>query len=228
MMEQLDIERIRQDFPVLARRVNGRPLVYLDNAATSQKPTAMIRRLSDLYEHEYARVEEGHALSREATKAFEGTRAKVAELINAAEPREIVFTRGATEAINLIAFAYAHILRSGDEVLVTEMEHHSNIVPWLLACERTGAKVRAAPILPSGDLDLRAFERMLTDKVRMAAVSQVSNVTGGVQPVQRITELAHARGIHVLIDGAQAVPHIPVDVREIGCDYYAGSGHKMG
>jgi cysteine desulfurase / selenocysteine lyase len=228
-MPALNVNRIRRDFPILSRQVNGRPLIYLDSAATSQKPLAMIRRICEIYERDYARVEQGHTLSREATKAFEGTRAKVAELINAAEPREIVFTRGATEALNLMAMAFTHgVLEKGDEILVTELEHHSNIVPWLLACRQTGATLKAAPILPSGDLDLERLEPMLTDRVRLLAVSHVSNVTGGVMPVKRITSMAHARGIEVMVDGAQAVPHLPVDVREIGCEYYAGSGHKMG
>jgi cysteine desulfurase / selenocysteine lyase len=209
--------------------VNGKPLVYLDNAATSQKPQAMIRRMSELYSHEYARVEEGHTLSREATKVFEGTRAKVARLINAAEPREIIFCRGATEALNMVARAYEQdSMQQDDEVLVTEAEHHSNIVPWLLACRQVGATLRAAPITPDGDLDLPAFERMLNDKVRVVGVTHMSNVTGAVYPVKEITAMARARGIPVLVDGAQAVPHMPVDVREIGCDFYAGSGHKMG
>jgi cysteine desulfurase/selenocysteine lyase len=228
-MEHLDVKRIRKDFPVLKREVNGKPLVYLDNAATSQKPQAMIDRLSELYSHEYARVEEGHTLSREATKVFEGTRAKVAELINAAEPREIVFCRGATEALNMIPRAFEQdSLQEGDEVLVTEAEHHSNIVPWMLACQTVGAKLRAVPVTPEGDLDMQAFERMLGGRVRVVGVSQMSNVTGAIYPVKEITEMAHARGIPVMVDGAQAVPHMPVDVREIGCDFYAGSGHKMG
>jgi cysteine desulfurase/selenocysteine lyase len=182
-----------------------------------------------VYSREHARVEEEHTLSREATRAFERTRAKVAELINAAEPREIVFGRGATEAINVLALAYGRGgLGEGDEVLVTEADHHSNIVPWLLACRQVRATLRAAPVLPSGDLDLARLEAMLTGRVRLLAVTHVSNATGGEMPVQRIAELARARGVPVLVDGAQAVPHLPVDVREIGCDYYVGSAHKMG
>ncbi|HEX9953035.1 MAG TPA: aminotransferase class V-fold PLP-dependent enzyme [Rubricoccaceae bacterium] len=228
-LSALDVDRIRQDFPVLQRTVHGRPLVYLDNAATSQKPTVMIDRIGQIYGHEYARVEEGHELSQEATKAYEGAREKVARLINAAESREIVFCRGATEGLNLLALAFSHgLLTSGDEVLVTEADHHSNIVPWLLACRQTGATLRAAPVLPSSDLDTDAFERMLTDRVKVVSVPYVSNVTGAVYPVQRLTELAHARGIPVVVDGAQATPHFPIDVRAIGCDFYAGSGHKMG
>lgn len=228
-MESLDIQRIREDFPVLKRKVNGHPLVYLDNAATSQKPQAMIDRLSELYSKEYARVEEGHTLSREATKVFEGTREKVARLINASEPREIIFCRGATEGLNLIPRAFEQdSLKEGDEVLITEAEHHSNIIPWMLACQVVGATLRAVPVTPEGELDLQMFEQMLTERVRVVGVTQMSNVTGAIYPVREITEMAHARGIPVVVDGAQAVPHMPVDVREIGCDFYAGSGHKMG
>ncbi|HEY1404551.1 MAG TPA: SufS family cysteine desulfurase [Pyrinomonadaceae bacterium] len=228
-MEPFDVTRIREDFPVLKREVHGKPLVYLDNAATSQKPQAMISRLNELYSHQYARVEEGHTLSQEATEIFEGTRAKVAKLINAAEAREIVFCRGATEALNLVARSFEQdSLQAGDEVLVTGAEHHSNIIPWLLACRQVGATLRAALLTPAGDLDLQAFERMLNERVRVVGVTQVSNVTGAVYPVKEVTAMAHERGIPVLVDGAQAVPHMPVDVREIGCDFYAGSGHKMG
>ncbi|HEX8448860.1 MAG TPA: cysteine desulfurase [Allosphingosinicella sp.] len=228
-MTKLDPRAIRADFPVLGRTVKGKPLVYLDNAATSQKPKAMIDRIVQVYAREYARVEEGHTLSNEATAAFEATRAKVANLINAAEPREIVFCRGATEALNLVSRMIDHDgLKPGDEILVTEAEHHSNIGPWLLACREKGASLKAAPILPTADLDLDALERMLTPRVKILAVTHVSNVTGGINPVKRITALAHARGIPVLVDGAQAVPHFPVDVRDIGCEFYAATGHKMG
>ena len=225
----LDLDQIRRDFPVLQRQVHGKPLVYLDSAATSQKPRAMIERLQQVYAHEYARVEEGHTLSREATRAFEATRRKVARLVNAAEPREIVFCRGATEALNLLALAFENgLLGKGDEVLVTHAEHHSNIVPWLIACRKTGATLRAAPVLPNSDIDVEALTQMLTRRVKVVSVSHVNNVTGALTPVRRITELAHARRIPVVVDGAQAVPHVPVDVQAIGCDFYAGSGHKMG
>jgi cysteine desulfurase/selenocysteine lyase len=228
-MGPLDVERIREDFPVLAREVNGKPLVYRDNAASSQKPRAMIDRIQQIYAHEYARAEEGHALSKEATRSFEATRKRVAGLINASRPEEIVFCRGATEALNLLARAFEQDgLSAGDEVLVTGAEHHSNIIPWLLACRETGARLRAAPLTEAAELDMERFEEMLTDRVKVVSVTHVSNVTGGIFPVKRITELAHARGIPVIVDGAQAVPHMPVDVRDIGCDFYAGSGHKMG
>ena len=228
-MEPLDITKIRQDFPVLKRMVNGKPLVYLDNAATSQKPLAMIRRMSDVYSHEYSRPEEAHTLSREATRAFEGTRDKVARLINAHSSREIVFTRGATEGLNLIAMSYGHgLLKEGDEILVSEAEHHSNIVPWLLACKQTGARLRAAPVDDDGDIDVDKLEGMLHERVKLVSVTHVSNVTGAVMPVREITKIVHRHKIPVLVDGAQALPHMPVDVRDIGCDFYTGSGHKMG
>jgi cysteine desulfurase/selenocysteine lyase len=225
----LDPKRIRADFPILARKVNGRPLVYLDNAATSQKPRAMIDRITEIYESDYARAEEGHTLSRHATKAFEGARTKVAKLINAADSKEIVFCRGATEGLNLVAFMIHHGgLKRGEEILVTEAEHHSNIGPWLLICQQTGAKLKVAPVTDSADLDLDALDRLLTKRVKILAVTHVSNVTGGINPVKKITAMAQSKGIMVLVDGAQAVPHIPVDVRDIGCEFYAGSGHKMG
>jgi cysteine desulfurase/selenocysteine lyase len=228
-MPGLDIERIRADFPVLQRQVHGKPLVYLDSAATSQKPQAMIDAMVRLYSQYYARAEEEHELSKEATEAFEGVRKKVAKLINAAEAREVIFTRGATEALNLVANAFGDgVLSKGDVVLLTEAEHHSNIVPWLLACERSGASIQAVPLNAHGDVDLDRLERMLSDRVKVLGITHLSNVTGGVQDVKAATEMAHARGIPVLVDGAQAVPHIPVDVHDIGCDFYTGAGHKMG
>ncbi|HEX8225368.1 MAG TPA: cysteine desulfurase [Allosphingosinicella sp.] len=226
---KLNVAAVRAEFPILARRVRGKPLVYLDNAATSQKPRAMIERIDRIYRHEYARVEEGHTLSSEATKAFEGTRKKVAGLLNAAEPREIVFCRGTTEALNLVSRMIQHQgLKAGDEILITEMEHHSNIGPWIQVCDETGAKLKVVPITPSGDLDLDRLEALLGERTKILAVSHVSNVTGAINPVKRITAMAHAKGIPVLVDGAQAVPHFPVDVRDIGCEFYAATGHKMG
>jgi cysteine desulfurase/selenocysteine lyase len=228
-MKLLDVQKIRDDFPVLKRQVHGKPLVYLDNAASSQKPQAMIDRIAKIYGEEYARAEEGHALSREATRTFEGARKRVAKLINANEAGEVVFCRGATEALNLVARAFEMDgLKKGTEILLTGIEHHSNIVPWIQAARESGARVRAVPIDDRGDVDLERLDKMLTGRVKVLGVSHVSNVTGGVQPVKQITEMAHARGVQVLVDGAQAVPHIPVDVRDIGCDFYAGSGHKMG
>ena len=227
--EKFDAERVRKEFPILSRSVNGKPLVYLDSAATSQKPRAMIERLVQLYGHEYARPEEGHALSNEATEAFEGTRKKVATLINAGEPSEIIFTRGATEGLNLVALMMVRSgLGPGDEVVISLQEHHSNLLPWLISCRDTGATLRVAPITASSDIDLDALAKMLSDRVRIVAITHVSNVTGGINPVQQITALAKAQGALVLIDGAQAVAHLPIDVQAIGCDFYTGSGHKMG
>jgi cysteine desulfurase/selenocysteine lyase len=225
----MNVAAIRAEFPILARRVRGKPLVYLDNAATSQKPRVMIERIDRIYRHEYARVEEGHTLSSEATKSFEGTRKKVAKLLNAAEPREIVFCRGATEALNLVSRMILHRgLVAGDEILITEMEHHSNIGPWIQVCEESGATLKVVPITPSGDLDLDRLEALLGERTKILAVSHVSNVTGAITPAKRITAMAHAKGIPVLVDGAQAAPHFPVDVRDIGCEFYAATGHKMG
>ena len=220
---------VRSDFPLLARCVHERPLVYLDNASTTQKPQAVIDRLTQYYADENANVHRGvHALSERATVAYEQARAIAATFLNAADPREIVFVRGTTEAVNLVAAAFgrAHVGRD-DEVLVTEMEHHSNIVPWQLLCEEKGARLVAAPITGAGELDLDAFERLLTDRTRMVAVAHVSNALGTINPVREIDELAHARGIPVLVDGAQAVAHMPVDVQALGCDFYAFSGHKV-
>jgi len=220
---------VRSDFPLLARCVHERPLVYLDNASTTQKPQAVIDRLTQYYADENANVHRGvHALSERATVAYEQARAIAATFLNAADPREIVFVRGTTEAVNLVAAAFgrAHVGRD-DEVLVTEMEHHSNIVPWQLLCEEKGARLVAAPITGAGELDLDAFERLLTDRTRMVAVAHVSNALGTINPVREIVELAHARGIPVLVDGAQAVAHMPVDVQALGCDFYAFSGHKV-
>jgi cysteine desulfurase/selenocysteine lyase len=225
----IDVERLRQDFPILGERVRGRPLVYLDNAATSQKPRAVIEAVSRFYAAENANIHRGvHTLSERATVAYEGVRERVARFLNAASPREIVFTRGTTEAINLIAHSWgATSLRPGDEILVTAMEHHSNLVPWQLLAGRTGAVVRAVPITNTGELDLDAFERLLTERTRLFAVTHVSNALGTVNPVRELVARAAARGVVTLIDGAQSVPHLAVDVRALGCDFFAFSGHKI-
>ena len=224
-----DVAVVRRDFPILAEPLRDRPLIYLDNASTTQKPQAVIDRLAAFYAGENANVHRGvHALSERATVAYEQARSTVARFLNAADPREIVFVRGTTEAINLVAAAYGrpHV-GEGDEVLVTEMEHHSNIVPWQLLCKEKGARVVAAPVTGAGELDLDAFERLLTGRTRIVALAQVSNALGTINPVREIVELAHARGIAVLIDGAQAVAHMSVDVQALGCDFYAFSGHKV-
>ena len=224
-----DVDRIRRDFPILAERVHGRPLVYLDNAATSQKPRAVVDALARYYLTDNANVHRGvHALSQRATDAYEGARRTVQRFLNAAEPREIVFLRGATEAMNLVAQAYARpLLGPGDEIVVSILEHHSNFVPWKMACEATGASLRVVPMTDDGRLRLDEYERMLSDRTRLVALGHVSNALGTVNPVEEIVRLAHARGIPVLLDGAQAVPHLKVDVRALDCDFYAFSGHKL-
>ena len=224
----LDVERLRADFPILKETVRGKPLVYLDNAATTQKPNAVIDAVSRYYRESNANVHRGvHELSERATLAYEGARRTVQRFIGAESEREIVFTRGTTEAINLVASSFgAARVRADDEVLITEMEHHSNIVPWQLLCERTGAKLRVAPIDDDGALRMDELERLISDRTRIVAVTHTSNALGTVNPVKRIVEIAHARGVPVLVDGAQATLHRAVDVTDIGCDFYAFSGHK--
>jgi cysteine desulfurase/selenocysteine lyase len=223
-----DIEAIRADFPILQRRVNGHPLVYLDNAATSQKPRQVIDALVQYYEFTNANVHRGlHTLAEEATEAYESARAKVARFIGA-EPESVVFTRNTTEAINLVAYAWGLAnLKSGDRIVLSEMEHHSNIVPWQLIARITGAHLHYVPFTPEGELDMDALDEALRYEPKLVAITHVSNVLGTINPVEEITRKAHAVGAKVLVDGAQAVPHKPVDVAQIGCDFYAFSGHKM-
>jgi cysteine desulfurase/selenocysteine lyase len=224
-----DVEAVRREFPVLRETVNGHPLVYLDSAASAQKPQAVIDAEREVYEHYYANVHRGvHRLSALATDAYEKARGKLRDFLGAASNREIVLLRGTTEAINLVAQSYGRVhVGAGDEVLITGLEHHSNIVPWQLLCEEKAASLRVAPIDDAGDVDMAAFERLLSPRTRIVAVSHVSNALGTINPVRRMTELAHAAGAVVLIDGAQAAPHMPVDVRALGCDFYAFSGHKL-
>jgi len=224
-----DPSRIREEFPILATRVNGKPLVYLDNAATTQKPRAVIDALAHYYAAENANIHRGvHHLSQIATEAYEGSRERVARFLNAASSREIIFVRGATEGINLVAQSYGRaMLRAGDEVLITGMEHHSNIVPWQLLAAQTGVVLRAVPFDDTGELDLDAFDRLLTDRTKLVSVVHLSNALGTINPIRRISEAAHARGIPVLVDGAQSAPHLGVDVRELGCDFFVFSGHKL-
>jgi cysteine desulfurase/selenocysteine lyase len=226
---RFDVEAIRDQFPALAQQVHGRPLVYLDNAATSQKPKAVIEALEHYYRADNANVHRGlHALSERATEGYEGARRKVADLLHAGDPHQIVFVRGCTEAINLVASSYGgSVLSAGDEVLITHMEHHSNIVPWQLICQRTGAKLKVAPIDDRGQLDLEEFANRLSKKTKIVAAVHVSNALGTINPVKRMIELAHGVGAKVLIDGAQAVCHMPVDVRDLDADFYVVSGHKM-
>jgi cysteine desulfurase/selenocysteine lyase len=229
MAPALDVERLRRDFPILWRKVHGKPLVYLDNAATTQKPQAVIDRISRYYAEENSNVHRGvHHLSEVATDAYETARETVRSFIGAAETAEIVFTRGTTESINLVARSFAAPrLNEGDEILITAMEHHSNIVPWQMICRERGAHLRVAPIDQKGELILDAFEAAITDRTRLVAIVHVSNALGTVNPVARMIEITHRRGVPVLVDGAQAVPHIPVDVRALGADFYAFSGHKV-
>ncbi|MEX3948690.1 cysteine desulfurase [Paraburkholderia sp. EG287B] len=219
----------RRDFPILRESVHGKPLVYLDNAATTQKPASVIAAEQAYYEHDNANVHRGvHLLSQRATDAYEGARARIARFIHAAHEKEIVYTRGTTEAINLVAQSYARPrLQPGDEVLITAMEHHSNIVPWQLVCAQTGALLKVAPIDDDGTLDLDAFARLLGPRTRMASVAHASNALGTVNPLAQMIGLAHARGVPVLVDGAQAIAHLPVDVAALDCDFYAFSGHKI-
>ncbi len=225
----LDVARVRADFPALAQEVHGKPLVYLDNAATSQKPRAVIDAISNYYAHSNANVHRGvHTLSVRATEFYEGAREKVRELINAASLAEIIFVRGTTEAINLVASSFgAARIQRGDEVIISAMEHHSNIVPWQLLCERTGAKLRVIPIDLAGELVMDEYRALLNERTRIVAVTHVSNSLGTVNPLQEIIAIAHEREIPVLVDGAQALPHFRVDVRALDADFYAFSGHKM-
>ncbi|MGC8783670.1 MAG: cysteine desulfurase [Armatimonadota bacterium] len=223
-----DVQTIRADFPILQRRVGSNRLIYLDNAATSQKPRQVIDALVHYYENTNANVHRGlHTLAEEATEAYESARAKVARFIGA-EPESVVFTRNTTEAINLVAYAWGLAnLKAGDVVVLSEMEHHSNIVPWQLVARITGARLRYVPFTPEGELDMDALERILQQEPKLVAITHVSNVLGTINPVEQITHKAHAVGAKVLIDGAQAVPHKPVNVARIDCDFYAFSGHKM-
>ena len=222
-------ERLRADFPILAQQVHGKPLVYLDNAATTQKPNAVIEALDHYYRFDNANIHRGvHTLSERATSAFEGARAKVRQFVNAASDKEIVFVRGTTEAINLVVASWGRTnIRSGDEVLITALEHHANIVPWQMLCEQVGAQLRVIPVADSGELVMEEFERLLNSRTRMVAVTQCSNAIGTVTPIEHIIERAHAVGAVALVDGAQAVAHMPVDVRALDCDFYAFSSHKL-
>ena len=224
-----DIDAIRADFPVLEQEVRGKPLVYLDNAATAQKPRQVIEALADYYRAYNANIHRGlHTLSEKATAEYEAARDKLRQFINAASLKEIVFVRGATEAINLVAQSYGrHALKPGDEIIITELEHHSNIVPWQLMCEQTGALLKYIPINDAGELMLEEYDRLLNDRTRLVAVGHISNALGTINPVKTIIDQAHAAGAKTLIDGAQAVPHARVDVRALDCDFYAFSGHKL-
>ena len=224
-----DVEAVRRDFPVLGRSVHGKPLCYLDNAASSQRPRAVIDAISRYYENSHANVHRGvHALSQEATDLFEGAREKVRGFVNAASTREIVFVRGTTEAVNLVAQSWGRPrLQPGDEIVVSHLEHHANIVPWQMLCEQTGARLRVIPMTRSGELDFDAYRALLGPRTRLLALTHVSNALGTVVPVREYIAEARRHGIAVLLDGAQAVPHMPVDVRSLDCDFYCFSAHKM-
>jgi len=226
---QYDVVSIRNDFPILGREIHGKPLVYLDNAASSQRPSQVIDAVKDLYGNHYSNVHRGvHTLSQEASSLYDNARGAVRGFINAACVHEVVFTRGTTESINLVAQSFARpSLQKGDEILITHMEHHSNIVPWQIVCEQTGAELKVVPISDKGELEMDRFAELLSEKTKLVSVVHVSNALGTVNPVKKIIDAAHAIGVPVLIDGAQAVPHIPVDVQALDADFYAFSGHKI-
>ena len=224
-----DVAKVRAEFPALALKVYGKPLVYLDNAASAQKPKAVLDRMTKAYTHEYANVHRGmHYLANAATEAYEGARAKVAKFLNAPRVEEIIFTRNATEAINLVAASYGGItIKDGDEIVLSIMEHHSNIVPWHFLRERQGAVIKWAPVDDDGNFLIDEFEKLLTPRTRLVAITQMSNALGTVVPVKDVVKIAKARGIPVLVDGSQAAVHLPVDVQDIGCDFYIITGHKL-
>ncbi len=224
-----DLERVRADFPILGRTIRGKPLVYLDNAATSQKPQSVIDAVTRFYTAENANIHRGvHYLSERATAAYDEVREDVTRFINAPSSRQVIFTKGTTEGINLVAQSYGRPqLKSGDDIVITAMEHHSNIVPWQLLCEQTGAELKAASINDRGELDVAELEELLTPRTRLVAVVHLSNALGTINPVKAIVALAHERGIPVLVDGAQAAPHLSVDVQDLDCDFYVFSGHKL-
>jgi cysteine desulfurase/selenocysteine lyase len=225
----LDVERVRQDFPILSQTVRGKPLIYLDNAATSHKPQSVIDAESSFYSKDNSNVHRGvHLLSERATEAYEGSREKLRAFLNAKSTREIIFTRGTTEGINLVAQTFGRKnVREGDEIVVTELEHHSNIVPWQLLCEEKGAKLKVAQVRDNGELNVEHLASLLNERTKLLAIAHVSNALGTVLPVKQLVDLAHGRGIPVLVDGAQGVPHASVDVQALGCDFYVFSGHKI-
>lgn len=227
--ESFDVEKIRRDFPILKERVHGKPLVYLDNGATSQKPQVVIDTLDRYYKSENSNIHRGvHYLSERATSSYEASREKIRQFINAENGHEIVFVRGTTEAINLVAQSYGRtFLKAGDEIVISAMEHHSNIVPWQMLCGQIGARLRVVPINHNGEFVLDEYRRLLSENTKLVSLTHISNALGTIVPVKEAVRLAHERGVPVLLDGAQAVPHLKVDVRDIGCDFYAFSGHKL-
>lgn len=227
--QPFEVAKIREQFPILNQLAHGHPLVYLDNAATTQKPACVIERLDHYYRAENANIHRGiHLFSERATKAFEEVREKIKGFINAKDTREVIFVRGTTEAINLVAQSYARPhLQPGDEIIITAMEHHSNIVPWQLVCEQTGAVLKVVPMTQAGELILEEYQQLLTPRTKLVSVIHISNALGTINPVQEMIELAHQQGIPVMVDGAQAIAHTPLDVQHLNCDFYAFSGHKL-
>ena len=227
-IKALDIAAIRSEFPILGREINGKPLVYLDNAASAQKPEAVIEAVANVYRSSYANVHRGlHTLANEATEAFEGARAKIADFLGTQRADQIVLTRGATEAINLVAYSFGQTLEAGDEIVLSQMEHHSNIIPWQLAAERAGAVVKWCPVTGTGELDYDALMGLMGPRTKMVAIVHMSNVLGTANDVSRIVRMAHDNGAAVLIDGSQSAVHMPVDVSELGCDFFVFTGHKL-
>ncbi|ORU93334.1 MAG: cysteine sulfinate desulfinase [Cycloclasticus sp. symbiont of Poecilosclerida sp. N] len=227
-VQDYDVEAIRRDFPALDQQIHGEQLVYLDNAATSQKPKSVIDSIVQYYENDNANIHRGvHTLSERATLSYENARKTVQKFLNAQTEKEIIFTRGATEAINLVAHAFLEKLSAGDEVLITAMEHHSNIVPWQMLCEKTGATLKVAPINDKGELILEEFEALISRSTKFSAISHMSNALGTINPIRQMIDLLHQHDIPVLVDGAQAIPHIAVDVQALDCDFYVFSGHKL-
>src|SRR6478672_6844459 len=227
--EGWDVERIRKDFPVLSQRVNGKPLVYLDNAASSQVPVMVIERGAQYIQQEHSNIHRGvHYLSMKATTAYEGAREKIKRFINAREAKEIIFTRGATEGINLVMHSYGRkYIGAGDEIIISAMEHHANIVPWQMLCEEKGARLRVIPMNDAGELLVDEYDGLLNERTKLVAVMHVSNALGTINPIKEMIAQAHKYGVPVLIDGAQSAPHMPVDMQDLDCDFYVFSGHKM-
>jgi len=224
-----NVDKLRQEFPMLGKKVNRKPFIYFDNAATGHKPQSVLQRLQQFYMGEYGKPKESHELGKMATESVEEARSKIANFIGAGSEKSIVFTRGCTESINIVAGGFAReILKKRDEILITALEHHANIIPWQMACAQSGAILKVVPITPSGEIEIESFENMLSDRTKIVAVSHSSHVFGTILPVKKMIALAHKKGIPVLLDGAQTVPHMPVNVEDLDCDFYTFSAHKMG
>lgn len=224
----MDIQNIRSQFPILTQQSNGRPLIYFDNGATTQKPLSVIQRISDYYSHENANIHRGvHTLSQEATTAYENARHTIQKYINAQHSHEVIFTKGTTDAINLVAFSFGELLKKGDEIIISALEHHSNIVPWQLLCERKGCVLKVIPFYEDGSLKLEAYEALLSERTKLVSVTHVSNSLGIINDIEFIIQKAHKKGAKVLIDGAQSIQHFQLDVQQLNCDFYAFSGHKV-